>query len=173
MTTNILALLPILIPLLSGIIMLCMEKRPVRHRDVSGITELPMMRAAAFIVAHVFQNGTMVTYNGDWLTPFGINLVIDMASALLLLTTSVITFAVIVYSFQSIGIEREKYYYYVMVMFMITGVNGAFSTGDIFNMFVFFEVFLLSSYVLITLGGKKIQLQEGFKYLLVNLISSN
>ncbi|HIW12571.1 MAG TPA: Na+/H+ antiporter subunit D [Candidatus Salinicoccus stercoripullorum] len=173
MTTNILALLPILIPLFSGIIMLFMGKRPVRHRVVSGITGLLMMLAAAFIVAHVFQNGTMVTYIGDWMAPFGINLVIDMASALLLLTTSVITFAVIVYSFQSIGIEREKYYYYVMVMFMITGVNGAFSTGDIFNMFVFFEVFLLSSYVLITLGGKKIQLQEGFKYLLVNLISSN
>src|SRR5699024_8244352 len=116
MTTNILALLPILIPLFSGIIMLFMGKRTVRHRVVSGITALLMMLAAAFIVAHVFQHGTMVSYIGNWMAPFGINLVIDMASALLLLTTSVITFAVIVYSFQSIGIEREKYYYYVMVM---------------------------------------------------------
>lgn len=173
MTTNILALLPIMIPIFAGIIMLFMGKRPVMHRVVSGISGLLMILAAIWIVAHVFQNGTMVTYIGDWMAPFGINVVIDMASALLLLTTSIITFAVVVYSFQSIGIERERYYYYVMVMFMIAGVNGAFSTGDIFNMFVFFEVFLLASYVLITLGGTKIQLQEGFKYLLVNMISSN
>src|SRR5699024_2296901 len=89
------------------------------------------------------------------------------------LTTSVNTLAVIVYSVQSIGIERETYYYYVMVMFMITGANGAFSTADIVNMYVFFQVYLLPSYVLMTLGGESRQLQDGFKYLLVNLISSN
>lgn len=173
MTTNVLALLPVMIPFLAGIVMLFIGKRPVPHRVVSGITGLLLIIAAAWIVTHVYQNGTIVTFLGDWMAPFGISVVIDMASALLLLTTSIITFAVVVYSYQSIGIEREKYFYYVMIMFMIAGVNGAFTTGDLFNMFVFFEVFLIASYVLITLGGTKIQLQEGFKYLLVNLISSN
>lgn len=173
MTTNILSLLPILIPSFAALIMLFTGKKPMVHRVVSAISGLLLVLSTIIIVATVYYNGKMVTYLGDWVPPFGINLVIDMASALLLLTTAITTLAVVVYSFQSIGIEREKYYYYVMVMFMIAGVNGAFSTGDIFNMFVFFEVFLIASYILIALGGKKIQLQEGFKYILVNLISSN
>ncbi|KKK34078.1 monovalent cation/H+ antiporter subunit D [Salinicoccus sediminis] len=173
MTTNILPLLPIMIPFFAGIIMLFMGKRPVWHRVVSGISGLLMMLSAVWLVISIYRNGTIVTFLGDWMAPFGISVVIDMAAALLLLTTSIIAFLIVVYSFQSIGIEREKYFYYPMVLFMIAGVNGAFSTGDIFNMFVFFEVFLLASYVLITMGGTRVQLQEGFKYLLVNLISSN
>ncbi|GAA3727510.1 Na+/H+ antiporter Mnh1 subunit D [Salinicoccus jeotgali] len=173
MTTNILPLLPIIIPFFTGIVMLFTGRRPLAHRVMAAVGSLLALIATIWLTIHVYQSGTIVTYIGSWVAPFGISVVIDMAAALLLLTTAIITLFTVIYSFQSIGIEREKYYYYVMVMFMITGVNGAFSTGDIFNMFVFFEVFLLASYVLITLGGTKIQLQEGFKYILVNLISSN
>ncbi|MFC3420187.1 Na+/H+ antiporter subunit D [Salinicoccus hispanicus] len=173
MTTNILPLLPIMIPFFSGIIMLFVGKRPIAHRVIAAISGLLLIFSALWLIIEVYQNGTMVTFLGNWAAPFGISLVIDMAAALLVTTTAIITFFTIIYSFQTIGIERENYYYYVMIMFMITGINGAFSTGDIFNMFVFFEVFLLASYVLITLGGTKIQLQEGFKYIVVNIISSN
>ena len=173
MTTNILPLLPIMIPFFAGIIMLFTGQRPLVHRVIATISSLLIIISAIWLVVLVHRNGTIATFLGDWAPPFGISVVIDMAAALLLLTTAIITLFTVIYSFQSIGVEREKFYYYVMVMFMISGVNGAFSTGDIFNMFVFFEVFLLASYVLITLGGTKIQLQEGFKYILVNMISSN
>ena len=173
MTTNILPLLPIMIPFFAGIIMLFTGQRPLVHRVIATISSLLIIISAIWLVVLVYRNGTISTFLGDWAPPFGISVVIDMAAALLLLTTAIITLFTVIYSFQSIGVEREKFYYYVMVMFMISGVNGAFSTGDIFNMFVFFEVFLLASYVLITLGGTKIQLQEGFKYILVNMISSN
>ncbi|GAB3064731.1 Na+/H+ antiporter subunit D [Salinicoccus sesuvii] len=173
MTTNILPLLPIMIPFFSGIIMLFIGKRPVAHRVIAAISGLLLILSSLWLIIEVYQNGTMVTFLGNWASPFGISLVMDMAAVLLITTTAIITFLTVIYSFQTIGIEREKFYYYVMIMFMITGINGAFSTGDIFNMFVFFEVFLLASYVLITLGGTKIQLQEGFKYIVVNIIASN
>ena len=173
MTTNILPMLPIILPFLAGVIMLFLGKRPMPHRMISAVTSLIMVGVAAFNVYYVYVNGTMVTFIGNWSAPFGISVVYDMVAALLVLTTSIVTFFVVVYSFQSIGYERERYYYYPMVLFMITGIIGAFTTGDIFNMFVFFEVFLLASYVLITLCSRKIQLQEGFKYLVVNIVSSN
>ncbi|MDO5360629.1 MAG: proton-conducting transporter membrane subunit, partial [Jeotgalicoccus sp.] len=173
MTTNILTMLPIILPFIAGVIMLFIGKRPVPHRMVSAVAGLLMVGVAAFNVYYVYINGTMVTFVSNWSAPFGISVVYDMIAALLVLTTSIVMFFIVIYSFQSIGYEREKYYYYPMIMFMITGINGAFTTGDIFNMFVFFEVFLLASYVLITLGSRKIQLQEGFKYLVVNVVSSN
>lgn len=173
MTTNILTMLPIILPFVAGVIMLFIGKRPVPHRMVSAVAGLLMVGVAAFNVYYVYINGTMVTFVSNWSAPFGISVVYDMIAALLVLTTSIVMFFIVIYSFQSIGYEREKYYYYPMIMFMITGINGAFTTGDIFNMFVFFEVFLLASYVLITLGSRKIQLQEGFKYLVVNIVSSN
>lgn len=173
MTTNILPMLPIILPFIAGVIMLFIGKRPIPHRMVSAVTGLMMVGIAAFNIYYVYKNGAMVTFISNWSAPFGISVVYDMVAALLVFTTSIVMFFVVIYSFQSIGYERERYYYYPMVMFMITGINGAFTTGDIFNMFVFFEVFLLASYVLITLGSRKIQLQEGFKYLVVNIVSSN
>ena len=173
MTTDILVLLPIIIPMFAGLIMLFIGRRPMAHRVGAALTGVLMLIITLWVIIRVYNTGTMVTFIGDWSAPFGISVVIDMAAALLLLSTTIVTFAIVIYSFQSIGLEREKFYYYPLILFMLTGINGAFSTGDIFNMFVFFEVFLIASYVLITLGGTKIQLQEGFKYIVVNIVASN
>lgn len=172
--TDILPVLPMLIPFIAGIILLAIGRTNIfLHRAVSSLTGLVLIIISFIIVLYVARYGMVVTHVGNWEAPFGISVVVDMLAALLVLATAIVTFAVVVYSFQSIGVAREKFFYYPMIMFMVSGINGAFTTGDIFNMFVFFEVFLLSSYVLITLGGTKIQLQEGFKYFLVNIIASN
>ena len=109
---------------------------------------------------------------GGWLPPYGILFVADSFSMLLVLTTAIVTAIVLLYAFSSIGKAHENMFFYSFVLFLIAGVNGSFLTGDLFNLFVCFEVMLLSSYVLITLGGRKIQLVESIKYVVINVLSS-
>jgi multicomponent Na+:H+ antiporter subunit D len=169
--TNLI-ILPILIPLFTGVILIFLNKRINAQRVVASISSIGTIIAAWLIVQKVRTDGIQSLNVSSWDAPFGITLVSDMFSALLVLTTSLLAFVCLIYSFKSIGEEREKYYYYAVFNFLLVGVNGAFTTGDIFNLFVFFEVMLMSSYVLLVLGGTKIQLRESIKYLLVNVISS-
>lgn len=169
--TNLI-ILPILIPLFTGVILIFLNKRITAQRVVATISSIGTIIAAWLIVQKVRIDGIQSLNVSSWDAPFGITLVSDMFSALLVLTTSIISFVCLIYSFKSIGEEREKYYFYAVFNFLLVGVYGAFITGDIFNLFVFFEVMLMSSYVLLVLGGTKIQLRESVKYLLVNVISS-
>ena len=82
-------------------------------------------------------------------------MVADMFAIILILATSVAALCCLLYAFHTIGKEREEYYFYPLFLFLITGVNGSFLTGDIFNLFVCFEVMLVSSYVLISLEGQR------------------
>jgi multicomponent Na+:H+ antiporter subunit D len=169
--TNLL-ILPILIPLLTAVILMFISKFIKVQRGISVVSTLATVAASLVLINKIQQDGIQTIELGSWKAPFGIILVSDMLSALLVTTTSIITLIVLLYSFKSIGIDRERFYYYPVVQFLLVGVNGAFTTGDIFNLFVFFEVMLMSSYVLLVLGGTKGQLREGIKYILVNVISS-
>lgn len=168
-----LPLLPILIPLIAGVILIFLNKSTLASRWFSALSSLAMIIASVILVQKVRVDGIQTVDLGNWPAPFGITLVSDMLSALLVLTTSIVALLCIIYSFYSIGEEREKFYFYPIVQFLIVGVNGAFTTGDIFNLFVFFEVMLMSSYVLLVIGGTRIQLRESLKYILVNIISSS
>jgi multicomponent Na+:H+ antiporter subunit D len=169
--TNLL-ILPILIPLFTAIILMFVSKYVKVQRGISAISTLATIAASLVLINTIYNDGIQTINLGSWVAPFGITLVSDMLSALLVTTTSIITLVVLLYSFKSIGADRERFYYYPVVQFLLVGVNGAFTTGDIFNLFVFFEVMLMSSYVLLVLGGTKAQLREGIKYILVNVISS-
>ncbi|WP_342505836.1 Na+/H+ antiporter subunit D [Sporosarcina sp. FSL K6-2383] len=167
-----LPLFPILLPFLFAIILLFFKENIRVQRALTAIGLVVSLVAALFLVAKVKTDGIQALTLGSWPAPFGISMVSDMFSAVLVTTTIILTLCVVIYSFTAIGKERERYFYYPAILFMITGVNGAFTTGDIFNMFVFFEVLLIASYVLIVLGGEKKQLRESIKYVLVNVISS-
>ncbi|KGR78145.1 Na+/H+ antiporter subunit D [Ureibacillus manganicus] len=165
-------LLPIIIPFFFAMILMFGQKN-LKYQRITTILGLIISIICAFaLLFNVKENGPQSLTLGSWPVPFGITMVSDMVSALLVLTTLLITFFIVWYGFGSIGKERERFFYYPGVMFILTGVNGAFTTGDIFNLFVFFEVLLMASYLLIVLGGEKAQLRESIKYILVNVISS-
>lgn len=167
-----LLLLPILIPLITAIILIFFPKHVFWQRAVSALATMSLVVASSALLYRVHTDGIQTLNVGNWPAPFGITLVSDSLSALLVLTTSVIALACLIYSFYAIGHKRETFYYYSFFQFLLVGVNGAFTTGDLFNLFVFFEVMLMSSYVLLVLGGTKMQLRETMKYTLVNVISS-
>ncbi|AST93087.1 Na+/H+ antiporter subunit D [Sutcliffiella cohnii] len=167
-----LVILPILIPLLAGTILLFFPRQLHFQKWISVIALSLTTISSIVLVQTVFNNGIQTLELGGWKPPFGIVLVADMFSALLVLTGIVVSFTCILFAFKSIGEDREKHYFYAFAQFLITGVMGAFLTGDLFNLFVFFEVFLMASYALIVIGGTKIQLRETLKYVLINVISS-
>lgn len=167
-----LLLFPIIIPFLFAILLLFFKENVRMQRVLTLIGVLLSLVASFYLLITVKTEGVQAVTLGSWPAPFGISMVSDMLSALLVTTTLLLTLFVVIYSFTSIGQERERFFYYPAILFMVTGVNGAFTTGDIFNMFVFFEVLLISSYLLIVLGGEKKQLRESIKYILVNVVSS-
>jgi multicomponent Na+:H+ antiporter subunit D len=169
---NNLTILPIILPVIAGMIMVVFRNQIRMHRALSLGTLTLIGIVAVMLMGQIQQNGIQVLHVGGWHAPFGISMVADMFSVLLVFTTAVVAFCCIWYAFFSIGEEREKHYFYPFTLFLIAGVNGSFLTGDIFNLFVCFEVMLVASYVLITLGGAKTQLWESLTYVLINMISS-
>lgn len=169
---NNLIILPLVIPLLTGIILIFFHKKIKIQKIISLLASILFMIAALVVVQNVHTNGIQTLEIGSWKAPYGIVFVADMYSSLLVLTTSIIGFTALLFAFSTTTAEREKFYFYPSVQFLLVGVTGAFLTGDIFNLFVFFEVMLMSSYVLIVLGNEKQQLRESIKYILVNIVSS-
>lgn len=167
-----LPIFPIVIPALAAVILMFAPKQVRLQRVMALGALLVTFAVAVLLVFTVSQNGIMTVNLGNWPAPFGIALVSDMLSALLVTTSTLIVFFIVWFATHYFSDAYESNYVYIAMLFLLVGVNGAFTTGDIFNLFVFFEVFLISSYVLIVLGGKGVQLRESIKYLLVNVIAS-
>jgi multicomponent Na+:H+ antiporter subunit D len=165
-------ILPVLIPLLTGIILIIFRKNIVWQRCLSLLSFLLMIVVCTYLVHLVSVGGIQTLRIGGWDAPFGIILVADMFASLLLLTASTTGIFCLWFAFRSIGAERERFYFYPFLQFLMVGVNGSFLTGDLFNLFVCFEVMLMASYVLVSLGGTKIQLRASITYVLINILSS-
>src|SRR5699024_4544836 len=158
---------------LFAILLLFFKEQIKVQRVLTFFGLLVSLAASLTLIWKVKTDGVQTVTLGSWPAPFGISLVSNMLSALLVTTSILITLFVVIYSFTAVGESRARFYYFTAVLFMLMGINCVFTTGDIFNMFVFFAVLLIASYVLIVLGGEKRQLRESIKYLLVNVISSS
>ncbi|WP_373892878.1 Na+/H+ antiporter subunit D [Virgibacillus natechei] len=167
-----LAVLPIIIPLIAAIILIFFNSKVTISRGLTKLFSLISLGVSGYIFWYVVKNGSIILETGEWAAPYGIILVVDTLAAVLVLTTNIITTACAFYAPHAGLGDKERFYFYPFFFFLITGVSGAFITGDLFNLFVFFEVLLMASYALIVLGGGKVQLRESLKYLLINLFSS-
>ena len=164
--------LPVLIPLLTGVVLLPLRRRLVLQRVVAALSLFSVLYVVAALTVRLRGEGIIVYELGGWPAPFGIVMAVDLLSALLMLMGVVTAAASLFFAFRSIGPRKERYFFYSLIMFLVASVNGALMTGDIFNLYVFFELILISSYLLFTHGGRAGQLKESFKFLLINSVSS-
>lgn len=169
---KILLVLPLLIPFITGIILILTWKYQTFQRWLGVIGAAALLITALALLNDVWINGIQAVQIGNWPAPFGITLVADLLSAIMVVLAGLMGLSVAVYSLTDIDTERESFFYYPLFHILLMGICGSFLTGDIFNLFVWFEVMLIASFVLLTLGGEKAQLEGGIKYVTLNLISS-
>lgn len=147
-------------------------RRTEAQKIVSIVGSAINIALCAYVFSYVWRFGTQTLQAGNWEAPFGITFVADTLSVTLVLLTSLAGFAVSMFSAGSVIPDRLKFGYFPILHFLILGLNGAFLTGDIFNLYVWFEIIIISSFVLITLGGEKAQLEGAVKYFTLNFLAS-
>ncbi|UII30592.1 Na+/H+ antiporter subunit D [Fulvivirga ulvae] len=163
--------LPILIPLVAIPFLLLIRNNRVR-RIISISTTLTLIIISIDLLNTVRQEGIQVTNIGNWAAPIGIPIVIDLYSAIMLIMAAIIGFCISVYATKNIAEQQENHHFHPLFQALLLGVNGSFITGDIFNLFVWFEVMLMASFCLLILGNKRTQLEGAIKYITMSLISS-
>jgi multicomponent Na+:H+ antiporter subunit D len=162
---------PVILPMLTAISLLVVNRRRWQ-RGISVASLLALVGVEVFL-AVVVSDGTVLVHRvGDWPAPFGIVLLADRLAAVMLLLASVTGLAVMLYDVADPDPDLRRLPYQPLFHFLLMGLNGAFVTGDLFNLFVFFEVLLIASYALVTLGASPRQLRAGFQFVVLNLVSS-
>jgi len=161
----------LLIPFTYLMLALLIKKAGIKKRLAILFSTLNLLWAMA-LVPIVQYREIIVVQMGGWSAPFGISLVADRFSVLMLLVTAFIFFLITVYATQSVDKARRKNGHFFFTFGILMGVNGSFMAGDLFNLYVWFEVMLMSSFILVSLGGERKQLEGSIKYLILNLISS-
>jgi len=167
-----LVFLPIFIPLFFGALLVFFNKKQKATVNISFLVVLLSFGVSIFLSYHVFSNGPLILETGGWKAPYGIILVADKLSVIMILSVNVIALTAAIFALSSVTEKMVEHYFYPLFFLLIAGVSGAFLTGDLFNLFVFFEVLLMASYGLIIIGGSKHQFRESVKYILLNLFSS-
>lgn len=163
---------PVLLPMFTALLIMLppVHQSPVRRRWVSIISALLQLVLAALLLQQVQLNGVLHYAIGNWQAPFGIVLVADTLSVVLVCLTSFLAVGAILYG--SAGEDEKGSFFHPLFQFQVMGINGAFLTGDLFNMFVFFEVLLIASYALLIHAGGKNKTRAALHYVILNLTGS-
>lgn len=171
MTNDLLGLL-VVIPLATSLATVALVSRPVPQRILGLVSLCSMLVLALSWLVRIRDGEVMVSQMGAWPAPFGITLVFDSLSGLLLCAGLLVTIACYVHGFSMVEPLTERRYFHPLMQLLIVGVNQSFLTGDLFNLFVAFEIMLMASYGLLAIGQTRRQMTQAYKYLLLNLVAS-
>tara|TARA_R110000782_G_scaffold19101_14_gene52113 strand:+ start:9225 stop:10850 length:1626 start_codon:yes stop_codon:yes gene_type:complete len=172
MSDHLLAILPVLLPMTGLVLCLALWRAVVFQRVVMLCVAGSMLASAVAILGRTSSGGVLAARLGGWPSPVAITFVIDQTSAIMVLLNAIVACAAAVYSLGGIDHRRERSAYYALLCGLFAAVSGSFVTADLFNLYVWFEVMLMSSFVLLGLGGRRSQIEGAIKYVTLNLISS-
>ncbi|WP_207885159.1 monovalent cation/H+ antiporter subunit D [Pseudomonas sp. 30_B] len=161
-------ILPVLLPLFAGCALLLVGER--LQRGLSLLATLALLPLSAVLLQQADSGVVQFYALGNWQPPFGIILVLDRLSALLIAATALLASLSLIYAVR--GDDRRGKRFHALFQFQLLGLNGAFLTGDLFNLFVFFEILLIASYALLLHGGGAGRVRAGVHYVVLNLVGS-
>lgn len=168
--------LPVVLPLFGAALTLLVARRPRTQRTVSFTILLATLAVSVALLVRTAARGPLAVQVGGWEAPLGIVLVADKLAALMLVVSSAVTLCVLVYSIgQGMADGNEETplsIYHPTYLVLTAGVTNAFLSGDLFNLYVGFEILLVASYVLLTLGSTENRIRAGTTYVVVSLLSS-
>ncbi len=174
-TLNWLLAIPVVVPFIGAATTLLLSKRQ-KAQSIVAIGALTLVLVDAFAIAALTHQGPMVLDVGGWSAPVGISLVGDRLSATMLLVSVFVTLCVLIYASVQDSVPEQQSIpvtvFYPTFLILSAGVSNAFLTGDLFNLYVGFEILLVASFVLITLGGTRDRIRSGTIYIVVSLVSS-
>ncbi|MBL8394267.1 MAG: monovalent cation/H+ antiporter subunit D [Candidatus Accumulibacter sp.] len=166
---NHLPILPILIPFAAALLQMADAQRTFQR--AVGLLSTSLLLLVTGWLTLLADDGLLRVYAlGDWPAPFGIVLVVDRLAAAMTLLSALLGCVALLYA--SSGFDERGRHFHPLFQFQLVGLNGAFLTGDLFNLFVFFEVMLLASYTLLAHGGGLARTRAGISYVVLNLLGS-
>lgn len=166
-----LPILPVLIPFLTAGLLLVMHGMTMTSRRAVSLASVASLAVVSILLLQAASDGRIHVYRlGDWPAPFGIVLVADRLAALMVALTAMLAAVVLLAALS--GADTQGRHFHVFFHMQIAGLNGAFMTGDLFNLFVFFEILLLASYALLVHGGGLPRTRAGLAYVILNLAGS-
>ncbi|MDZ7580961.1 MAG: Na+/H+ antiporter subunit D [Deltaproteobacteria bacterium] len=167
-----LLVLPIILPFAAAATILLLKSNAKGSANIAlGAAALHLI-AGGMIFSQVHRNGILASQMGNWPAPFGITLVADHLSAVMVVIAGVINLGVVTYSRAELDAALENRGYYPLLQALVGGICGAFLTGDLFNLYVWFEVMLMGSFGLLVLGQDRRQLDGGVKYVVINIFAT-
>lgn len=164
---------PVVLPALVAGLMVITMRNDLMLKRVFGVASVLMLNAVALALFwSATTHGPQVYFLGEWPAPFGIVLVLDRLSALMLMLLAALALPVVLYAIGS-GWDAKGAHFHPLLQFLLMGIGGAFLTGDAFNLFVFFEILLIASYGLMIHGGGATRTRAGIQYVAFNLVGSS
>jgi multicomponent Na+:H+ antiporter subunit D len=164
--------LPVVIPMLTACVCLLVAQRRGLQQRVAVAGAAALLVVAIVLLGAVRAGGPHVLHMGGWAAPVGITFVADTLGALLVVVAAILHLLVSIFALGDINARQQRYGHFTFQNVLIMGVCGAFLTGDLFNLYVWFEVLLIASFVMLVLGGGRAQMEAGIKYVTLSLLSS-
>ena len=164
--------LPVVLPLVAAAFSMALHRRVALQRFLGFFVLAASLVATVLMLVEVRASGPVAAHIGSWPAPLGITLVADLFAVVMLAVSAAMLLAVFVYAVGSPRTADDAMFFHPLYLILAAGVSASFLAGDLFNLFVAFEIMLSASYVLITLGGTRDQVRSGMTYVVISLLAS-